>query len=196
MRVLVVVPTRDRWGSLARCLSSIQDSLRTLDPGAQESIEVLVVDDRSGPELQEKVATQFPGVKVERSSGVGPGAARNTALERSGYDGVFFTDSDCEVAEDWLCKGLEWLSRGTEALAQGPPWHFQRRSNPKLGSLEASLYRHLFLTYVRNGTCRQIDSRNLLIRTTDWSGRLSIRFPRLWVQQQQKRESWGSSQNR
>jgi glycosyltransferase involved in cell wall biosynthesis len=82
----VVIPTRNRRGLLARALESVR---------AQSSapIEVIVVDDGSTDDTLEFLATQAD-VRVARSAGVGPGAARNAGAALAGGEYLAFLDSD------------------------------------------------------------------------------------------------------
>jgi len=177
MRLLVVVPARDRWNALSRCLRSIEISAKSMNSDSRRAIQTVVVDDRSKPNLKERLDAHFPDVEVLASLGPGPGAARNTVFDREAVDGFLFTDSDCVVSECWLSVGYDWFAQGGGSLAQGPPWLFQERSNPELGRLESSLYRHLFSSYVDGDCCQQVDTRNLLVRSSVARDVQSFRFP-------------------
>jgi glycosyltransferase involved in cell wall biosynthesis len=82
----VVIPTRNRRGLLARALQSVR--LQSSAP-----LEVIVVDDGSTDDTLEFLATQAD-VRVARSPGGGPGAARNTGAELAAGDYLAFLDSD------------------------------------------------------------------------------------------------------
>ncbi len=87
----VVVPVLDRPGPLARCLASL---------GGRHP--VLVVDDGSrDPAAIAAVAAAHGAKLVRHDVNLGPGAARNTALDQIETDLVAFVDSDCVTTGNW-----------------------------------------------------------------------------------------------
>ena len=86
MTVEVVVPTVGR-PSLARALAPLVGR-----------VPVCVVDDRPVPQALDVPA----GVRVVRSGGRGPAAARNAGWRSSGADWVAFLDDDVEPPDDWV----------------------------------------------------------------------------------------------
>lgn len=86
----VVIPTRD-------CLKYLPTALATIDLQFCDSLEVVVIDDGSSDGTAEWIAqrqkTSFD-LKVIRSEGIGPAAARNTALHISRGELVAFLDAD------------------------------------------------------------------------------------------------------
>ena len=107
--VTVVVPARDRTGSLDRCLGS-------LGPG----VPTVVVDDGSEhPEALAEVCARHGATLIRRAVNGGPGAARNEALPSVSTELVAFVDCDCEVTEGWL-SGLVWLFADPELAAVAP----------------------------------------------------------------------------
>ena len=82
----VVIPTRNRRGLLARALASVR--VQSSAPR-----EVIVVDDGSTDDTLEFLATQAD-VRVARSPGGGPGAARNAGAALAAGDYLAFLDSD------------------------------------------------------------------------------------------------------
>ena len=90
--VTVVVPARDRSGSLDRCLAALGPRVR-----------VIVVDDGSEhPDALAEVCTRHGATLIHRVVNGGPAAARNGALGSVTTELVAFVDSDCEVTEGWL----------------------------------------------------------------------------------------------
>jgi GT2 family glycosyltransferase len=96
--ISVVVPTRDRSRHLQHCLGALAD----LDY-PRDRFEVIVVDDGGTDALPEPPprARDIDLTIVRRMHG-GPGAARNTGVERARGGLVAFTDDDCMPARDWL----------------------------------------------------------------------------------------------
>lgn len=97
-RITVVIATRDRPGSLARCLGS----LSTLD---YPSFDVVVVDSapRSAAAADVVAARCWPfPVRYVRAARPGLALAHNTALPAVTGELVAFTDDDVEVDSRWL----------------------------------------------------------------------------------------------
>jgi glycosyltransferase involved in cell wall biosynthesis len=109
----VVVPTRDRPDRLARCLLS-------LDAQLEPPMEVVVVDDASGDEgaVHGAVGDRHR-VRVVRSTGAGPAAARNLGAALARGDVVCFTDDDCRPGPGWVAALLDRFVAGAVAVA-GP----------------------------------------------------------------------------
>jgi glycosyltransferase involved in cell wall biosynthesis len=92
--VSVVVPTRDRPGPLARCLSSLRAALR-------EGDELVVVDSASiDPEAVSTTAAEYGAVLI-RCDRAGVDRARNTGWRAARCDIVLFTDDDVIVDPGW-----------------------------------------------------------------------------------------------
>lgn len=109
----VVVPTRDRPDRLARCLVA-------LDAQMEPAMEVVVVDDAS---LDEGAVVDAVGdrhrVRIVRSTGAGPAAARNLGAALARGDVVCFTDDDCRPGPGWVAAMLDRFVGGAAAVA-GP----------------------------------------------------------------------------
>ena len=87
--VSVVIPTRNRRASLERALAGFRAD------GALR--EVIVVDDHSDDDTLAWLATEVPGwpeLKVLRTSGLGPSAARAAGVAQASGDVVLFLDDD------------------------------------------------------------------------------------------------------
>jgi hypothetical protein len=103
----VVVPTIGRPDLLAL----LADLHRTRGP---RPLEIIVVDDRPGADAPGLPIDHFPGVRVVRSGGRGPAAARNAGWQEAKADWVAFLDDDVRIPADWA----ECLA---EDLATLPP---------------------------------------------------------------------------
>jgi GT2 family glycosyltransferase len=92
--VAVVVCTRDRPETLARCLASLVSSSVPPD-------EVVVVDNAPRVPVREVVA-RFPGVRYVLEPEPGLSIARNAGIRATDGALVAFTDDDALVHRDWL----------------------------------------------------------------------------------------------
>ncbi|MBJ7603987.1 MAG: HAD-IIIA family hydrolase [Candidatus Dormibacteraeota bacterium] len=95
----VVVPTTGR-PSLRRLLESLAAA------GGPRPAQIIVVDDRPEPAAPLVVEQAGLPVKVLRSGGRGPAAARNTGWLAADAEWIAFLDDDLVCASDWL-SGLE-----------------------------------------------------------------------------------------
>jgi mycofactocin system glycosyltransferase len=101
--VTVVIPVRDRYGELARCLEGLREAAALLGDSAPA---VVVIDDCSAhPEAIAAIASGGGARVIRRPVNGGPGAARNTGLAAVSTELVAFLDSDCVPAPGWL----DWL---------------------------------------------------------------------------------------
>jgi glycosyltransferase involved in cell wall biosynthesis len=108
--VSVVVPTRDRPASLARCLAALE---RQRDAGP---LEVVVVDDGSESAAEvAAVVTRSPPARLVRAAGRGPAAARNAGVRAARGRVVCFTDDDCLPAPTWAARLGAALAAGADA---------------------------------------------------------------------------------
>lgn len=92
--VTVVVCTRDRAASLARCLAS----LARLD---HASYEVVVVDNAPRDDATARVVAATP-FRYEREDRPGLDRARNQGIAAARHDLIAFTDDDVEAEPGWL----------------------------------------------------------------------------------------------
>jgi HAD superfamily hydrolase (TIGR01662 family) len=103
----VVIPTTGR-SSLAGVVSGIQCYSTEC-----HSREIVVVDDRPPPQSQEPLPVG-PSVRVLRTGGRGPAAARNAGWCAVQAEWVAFLDDD-------VVPGPDWVQRLTEDLRDLPP---------------------------------------------------------------------------
>lgn len=94
--ISVIVPFRNASSYLRRCIHSLLN--QTLGP---DEYEIILVDNNSSDDGRAIVA-EYPRVKLLEELENGSYAARNRGLEEARGDIVAFTDSDCDVDEDWL----------------------------------------------------------------------------------------------
>ena len=94
--VTVVIPVRDRYAELRRCLDGLHGMPR-----------VIVVDDCSAnPAAIAAICAEHGAQVVRRPVNGGPGAARNTGLAVATTELVAFLDSDCVPRPGWLDRLL------------------------------------------------------------------------------------------
>ena len=91
LKASVVIPTRDR----PERLRALLDSLLLQDASG---FEVIVVDNGSGAETAELLASHPLAIRALRGEGRGPAAARNVGWREAKGRLVCFTDDDCRVA--------------------------------------------------------------------------------------------------
>lgn len=162
--ISVIVPCKNRIDKLTLCINSIYESINYALKEKEFEYEILVVNDHSDSGFREHVMNIFPNIKMVDSDGVGPGYARNLGINSTKGEYIFFTDSDCVVAKDWIKEGIKVLSETNALVVQGIPWLFQKNENVYMGDQEQRLYEVMFSTYLYdNNKTKMTDSRNLLM---------------------------------
>ena len=111
-RAAVIVPTRNRPGSLARCLDALAHQQEI------SRLELVVVDD--GSLEPERVAAAVAGsrarlLRSERPRG--PSAARNFGARAAAAPVLLFTDDDCEPKPDWAATMTAAVEAGGDVVA-------------------------------------------------------------------------------
>ena len=117
-RVSVVIPVRNRFDELARCLRHVTG--QHLPHG---TFEVLVCDDGTPePAARElrRLCERWPAVRYLRQAPAGPAAARNLGIANARAEVVAFTDSDTEPTARWLERLLEPFEEGPVIAVEGP----------------------------------------------------------------------------
>ncbi len=133
----IIVPTYNRMEELAELLPS----LRLLD-FPRDRFEVILSDDGSDDEtgrLAEYFRTQtdLPLIYI-RQENMGPGAARNAAMEAAQGDFFIFIDSDVTVPRNWLTEIASAVER-EQADAFGGPDTFRDSFPPLLKAINYSM---------------------------------------------------------
>jgi GT2 family glycosyltransferase len=111
-RLSVVIPSRHRPASLARCLRAIAET-----DLQREELEVLVVLD--GEDVAEPDVPRGLPVRVLRTPHGGPAVARNRGVAAARGEVLAFTDDDCTPARDWARRLLDRVEAAPEALVGG-----------------------------------------------------------------------------
>ena len=124
----VVVPARDEEGRLPRCLAGLDaaaGALQTADADPPR-IRIIVVVDGS-TDGTDRIASEWPGVEVVRSTAGRVGAARAAGVQQllqtesavgagAGTVWIACTDADSVVPEDWLSTQLLHARSGVDLL--------------------------------------------------------------------------------
>jgi GT2 family glycosyltransferase len=99
--VSIVVPTRDRVGSVGRLVDALTGQ------SAAPPFEVVVVDDGSRDSTvddlaRRSVSVPFQLTVLRSASSSGPGGARNRGWRAARGDRILFTDDDCVPDAGWV----------------------------------------------------------------------------------------------
>lgn len=109
-RISIVIPFRDRFPLLERCLKSIQLQ--------DQELEVILVDDNSSEGGLKDCLQQFKslGIKYIRNERrMGPGASRNKGVDCAKGTYICFLDADDFWKKNFLNTGASFLDKNTEA---------------------------------------------------------------------------------
>ena len=97
----------------------VESCLRSMERLRYPNYEVIFVDDGSTDNTQE-ILRKFPWVRNIRQKNMGLSHARNVGMKAARGEVVVYTDSDCEVDEDWLYYLALSLVRSGHAGMGGP----------------------------------------------------------------------------
>lgn len=95
MSLSVIICTRDRPTSLARCLRSLQTLVNP-------PTEILVVDNAPTSPATAQLVAEFPGIRYLQEPQPGLSMARNAGLRAATGSLIAFTDDDVEVHPHWV----------------------------------------------------------------------------------------------
>jgi glycosyltransferase involved in cell wall biosynthesis len=109
--ISVVVPAFNASATIGATLAGL--AAQDLD----EEFEVIVVDNGSEDDTGAIAGSAAGPIRVVRTNGGRPGAARNRGVEEARADAIAFTDADCVPTPGWLRAGLGALEEAD--LVQG-----------------------------------------------------------------------------
>ena len=107
-KLSVIIPTYNRVEELRLCLEGFAQQTAPLD-----CFEIVVVDDGSDADIQSVVAPFKRTLRIEfiRTANAGPGAARNTAMERASSPLLLLYDDDLRPFPDLVARCLDFHSK-------------------------------------------------------------------------------------
>ncbi|MGI9318551.1 MAG: glycosyltransferase family 2 protein [bacterium] len=102
MEISVIIPTWNRSDLVQRAVNSALNQTK-------EPKEVIVVDDGSDDDTRERIAADFPHIRMLVQSNKGVSAARNHGIREATGDWIAFLDSDDEWLPDKLAVQQDLL---------------------------------------------------------------------------------------
>ena len=164
-KISVIVPCYNVGAYVEKCLLSILNQHYT-------NIEVLAVDDGSAdgtPAVLDRLARQYPQLKVIHQKNAGVSAARNTGLAHAQGDYVVFVDGDDYLAPDYMDYMLELIHKTGADFALSTQW-FRKKTDkqtprPSMQTVSSAQAVALLLSpNVVVGCWNKIYKRSLLTR--------------------------------
>lgn len=125
-RYAVIIPHYNDPDRLARCLAALATQDRT-------GVEVVVADNNSSADLS-ALKVQFDWARFVLQPDPGAGAARNKGVEQSTADWLFFLDSDCIPAPEWLAAAQRCAAGDARTISGGRVTVFDETPAPRSGA--------------------------------------------------------------
>ncbi|MGQ9507467.1 MAG: glycosyltransferase family 2 protein [Candidatus Bathycorpusculaceae bacterium] len=123
--VSVVIPTHDRNEKLVRLIHSVLESNYP-----QNKIEIIVVDDASTDGTYEKVAKEFPSVKLIRNNKeLLIAASRNLGIQNAKNDCIFLIDDDNVVDENCIHELVKVIENDASVGVVAPIMYYLKQPN-------------------------------------------------------------------
>jgi glycosyltransferase involved in cell wall biosynthesis len=100
MLLSIIIPTRNRSGSLHKCLGALMSSI-----AGRSDCEVIVIDDHSKDEIANEnrhICNAMHGDYLFLEKNQGAAGARNRGIETSKGEWIAFLDDDVYVEQDWF----------------------------------------------------------------------------------------------
>jgi glycosyltransferase involved in cell wall biosynthesis len=183
----VILPTRDRPASLARCLDALV--AQTVE---RDRFEVLVVDDGSRRHPEDIVAARNGALDIRllAQENAGPAAARNAGAKQARGRVLAFTDDDCAPASGWLAALEHAFEKTPDHMIGG---HTENRVERNAYSdVSQSLVSYLYEYYNDGQGVRFLTSNNMAVPAARFRalGGFSARFPRAAAEDRDLCERW------
>jgi len=143
--VTVIIPTYHDWVRLSACLEALKRQTYSAN-----LIEIFVVN--NDPQDTPPSMELTENVTILAESKPGSYAARNLGLSRAQGELIFFTDSDCKPADDWVENAVTIFkaSADTQRIA-GRVKVFSAHDSFKLVELYDSVFAFQQAEYVKSG---------------------------------------------
>ena len=110
----IIIVTKNHSAYLTKCLNSVLKQ-------TYKNFEVIIIDHNSSDNTAEIIKT-FKSDKIKyflNTENKGIASVRNYGIEKSNGDYVFFTDSDCMPAKNWVEEGMQILTNNDVAGVEG-----------------------------------------------------------------------------
>lgn len=128
--ISVIIPVYNAKETIKECLLSLES--QTL---SRDKYEIITVDDGSTDDTAE-IIKRFNKVKYIYQKNSGPAVARNNGVKHSAGDIILFTDSDCEVFNNWIEEMIKPFSDPPVAGVKGAYETKQKKAVAKFVQLE------------------------------------------------------------
>ncbi|MAB92915.1 MAG: glycosyl transferase family 2 [Alteromonas sp.] len=143
--VTVIIPTYHDWVRLSACLDALK-----MQTYSSNLIEIFVVN--NDPQDTPPSMELAENVTILAESKPGSYAARNLGLSRAQGELIFFTDSDCKPANDWVENAVTIFKASAETKRiAGRVKVFSAHDSFKLVELYDSVFAFQQEAYVKSG---------------------------------------------
>ena len=157
MKLSVIIPSYQSGAYLERCLSPI------IEQSQGTGTEVVVVDS-SETVLPETFKNKFPLVKfIQSPKRLFAGAARNSGVQNSSGNVLYFIDSDCMWNKNWYSNAIQFIETYSDWIAFNGPV-FYEDPNVHNDALALHLLEFHELLSSKPYSPRFLHSGNLIIR--------------------------------
>ncbi len=95
--VSVIIPAYNAGSTIERCIKSLNSQTYP-----REKFEIIVVDDCSKDNTVTDSKNFGADLVISNKQTSGPGVTRNNGVKKANGSIIAFTDSDCEVKNDWI----------------------------------------------------------------------------------------------
>jgi glycosyltransferase involved in cell wall biosynthesis len=107
--VSVIIPTYNRGALIGRAIDSVRAQ-------TYPNIEIIVVDDGSTDDTQDRLRQYGDGVRVVSQENAGPAAARNKGIAQARGEYIAFLDSDDYWLQGKLARQIEALEKAGSSV--------------------------------------------------------------------------------
>jgi len=110
----IIVVTKNHSAYLTKCLNSILNQ-------SYKNFEVIIIDHNSSDNTAE-IIKKFKSDKIKyflNTESKGIASVRNYGIKKSNGNYIFFTDSDCMPAKNWVEEGMQILLNNDVAGVEG-----------------------------------------------------------------------------